>query len=146
MALSLREGANKLNNSLTKEGIEMRQKVRAAALVCLAGGLFAAGPAGAAQMMVAGWDFTQYFGAGSLIVDQTFTDVKTLRSNYSDFDTTFGAGGDSQPFGTLYMDGTNGSTNISGPGQVTPTTTSLTFNLATPGANEIPVGDVAFDA
>jgi hypothetical protein len=96
--------------------------------------------------MIAGWDFTQYAGAGSLIVDQSFTTVTTLRSNYSDFDPTFGAGGDSQPFGTLYMNGANGSTAITGIANVNPTGTSLTPNLSTPGDNEIPVGDVAFDA
>ena len=105
--------------------------------------LLAAGSAHAAT--IAGWDFTQYIGAGSLATDEDFEDDDTLRANYSDYDPTFGAGGASQPFGTLYMNGGFGSSSLTS-AEIAPTTTSLTPNLTTPGDNEVPVGDVAFDA
>lgn len=150
-ARSMRETSrfhySKLNNPLTmKEGsTKMTQQLRVAAIVCFAASLFAGGPAQAVPNMIAGWDFTQYFSAGSLATDQTFANTTTLRSNYSDFDPTFGAGGDSQPFGTLFMNGTNGSTLISGIANVNTTGTSLVPNLTGP-VNGSPVGDVAFDA
>ena len=56
-----------LINSLKKEGTKtMRQQLRAAAIACFAASLFFAGPAQA--IVIAGWDFTQYGGAGTLIV------------------------------------------------------------------------------
>ncbi len=52
--------------------------------------------------MLAGWDFSQYFGDGLLSVDgSTFTN--TLDSNYSDLDPTFGAGAESSAFGTMTL-------------------------------------------
>jgi hypothetical protein len=114
----------------------------------VAASLFGVGSARAA--FIAGWDFTQYAGASSLVVDaNTFATADTLKANYSDFDATFGAGGDSQPFGTMYMNGANGSTNVDENAATPiflPTTGSLTPNLSLPGDNETPVGDVAFDA
>jgi hypothetical protein len=66
-----------------------------------------AGPALAAQgNILAGWDFSQYGGTGSLSPLSN-----TLPANYSDRDTTFNAGSGSAAFGTLYFDGTNGSSN-----------------------------------
>jgi len=123
----------------------MRTQLRVTAITSLVISLFAVGSAQAA--MIAGWDFTQYFSAGSLTVDDddNFTDKDTLRSNYSDFDATFGAGGASQPYGTMYINGTKGSTAATS-AAIAPTTGSLTPNLTTPGDNEVPVGDVAFDA
>ena len=66
-----------------------------------------AGSALAAQgNIVAGWDFSQYGGTGALAPLSN-----TLPANYSDFDTSFNAGSASASFGTLYFDGTNGSSN-----------------------------------
>lgn len=133
-----------LNKLINKEGCRiMTTQSRVTAITGFVISLFAVGSAQAA--MVAGWDFTQYIGAGTLALEEDFEDDNTLRSNYSDFDPTFGAGGASQPFGTLYMNGTNGSTSVTS-ANIAPTTGSLTPNLGTPGANEVPVGDVAFDA
>ncbi|HEY8155258.1 MAG TPA: PEP-CTERM sorting domain-containing protein [Myxococcota bacterium] len=126
----------------------MRTRLHLAAIAVVAASLFGVGSARAA--FIAGWDFTQYAGASSLVVDaNTFATADTLKANYSDFDATFGAGGDSQPFGTMYMNGANGSTNVDENAATPiflPTTGSLTPNLSLPGDNETPVGDVAFDA
>jgi hypothetical protein len=141
-----------LINRFTKEGsANMRTNVRVAVMAAVTVALFAAGSAQAA--FIAGWDFTQYVGSGSLAVavdgngDDVFVD--TLKSNYSDFDPTFGAGGASQPFGTMWMNGSNGSTNVDELALspiFRPLTGSLGENLALPGANEVPVSDAAFDA
>jgi hypothetical protein len=129
----------------------MRAQLRVAAIAVFAASLSLAGPARAA--FIAGWDFTQYAGAGGLQISEdpdTFEPINsnTLKANYSDFDPTFGAGGDSQPFGTLYMNGTNGSTLVdpNGTTGLLPTTGSLTPNLTLPGDNEVPAGDAAFGA
>jgi hypothetical protein len=129
----------------------MRAQLRVAAIAVFAASLALAGSARAA--FIAGWDFTQYAGAGGLQISEdpnTFEQINsnTLKANYSDFDPTFGAGGDSQPFGTLYMNGTNGSTLVdpNGTTGLLPTTGSLAPNLSLPGDNEVPVGDLAFDA
>ena len=129
----------------------MRAQLRVAAIAVFAASLSIAGSARAA--FIAGWDFTQYTGAGTLQISEdpnTFEPItrNTLRSNYSDFDPTFGAGGDSQPFGTMWMNGTNGSTLVDPDSTniILPTTGSLAPNLSTPGDNEVPIGDVAFDA
>jgi hypothetical protein len=112
--------------------------------------LFAVGSAQAA--FIAGWDFTQYSSAGSVAISEdpdTFEPITrdTLTANYSDFDASFGAGGASQPFGTMWMNGANGSTDVDADNSIfLPTTGSLAPNLSTPGDNESPVGDVAFDA
>jgi hypothetical protein len=96
--------------------------------------------AGSAQAdMVAGWDFSQYFGSGFLTTDgATFTDV--LDANYSDFDPTFGAGAESAAFGTFLMNGTAGSDAVPGLGTGTETFVptaavggSLVSNLTAPG-------------
>jgi len=125
----------------------MGTQARVAAIAGFAAALFAAGPAQAA--FIAGWDFTQYSGAASLNIDsdqgQT---VDTLKSNYSDFDPTAGAGGLSQPYGTMWMNGTNGSTNVDETAALPifrSTSGSLTPNVGTPGANEVPIGDVGFN-
>jgi hypothetical protein len=66
-----------------------------------------AGPALAVQAnIVAGWDFSQYGGTGSLSPLSN-----TLAANYSDFDGTFNAGSGAAAFGTLYFNGSNGSSN-----------------------------------
>jgi hypothetical protein len=81
---------------------------------------------------VAGWDFSQYYGAGLLSTDgATFTN--TLSANYSNLDPSFNAGPESAPFGTMYMNGAFNSTNVN-PEAATPefypTTGSLASNLA----------------
>jgi hypothetical protein len=67
--------------------------------------------AGNAQaLLVAGWDHSQYLGDALLSVDgETFTD--TLGANYSSLDPT-GLGPDSAAYGTLYLNGQFGSTNV----------------------------------
>ncbi|MCG8589592.1 MAG: PEP-CTERM sorting domain-containing protein [Proteobacteria bacterium] len=87
--------------------------------------------AGSAQAdMIAGWDFSQYLGAGALSTDGA-TLSTSLDANYSDFDPTFGAGAESAAFGTMYLDGQFGSSAVSN--QVAPTNGSLASNLTAPG-------------
>lgn len=81
----------------------MNMKLRVIASL-IAASAFAAGPAAAG--IVAGWDFSQYRASGSLT---PFTN--TLPANYSNSDPTFNAGSGSAAFGTLYFDGTNGSSS-----------------------------------
>lgn len=61
--------------------------------------------------LIAGFDFSQYAGDGLLSIDGA-TLQNTLPANYSDLDPTNGAGAESAAFGTLFFDGTFGSTNI----------------------------------
>jgi hypothetical protein len=86
--------------------------------------------------MVAGWDFSQYLSDSVLSVDgAVYTD--TLSANYSNLDPTFGAGAESTPFGTLFLDGSFGSTNVgagSGTEAFVPTAGSLISNIDAPGA------------
>ena len=84
--------------------------------------------------MVAGWDFSQYL-AGFLSIDgATFTD--TLDANYSDIDPTFGAGAESASYGTLFLDGSFGSTAtpLDGTDPINPITPSLVSNAGRPSA------------
>jgi hypothetical protein len=130
----------------------MQTHLRAAVITGFAAALSIAGSAQAA--FIAGWDFSQYAGAGTLqISEDTNTgdpiNSNTLKSNYSDFDTTFGAGGDSQDYGTMYINGDHGSTDVdenAGLPIFRTTTGSLTNNVTLPGSNEVPVGDVNFNA
>ena len=78
-----------------------------AGLSALALSLLLAGTAHA--QLVAGWDFSQYTFDGFLIPDGA-TPSGTLDANYSDQDPSFGAGSGSAAFGTMYLDGTFGST------------------------------------
>ena len=65
--------------------------------------------AGSAQgSVVAAFDFSQYLGPGANTIDGVNL-ASQVPANYSDFDPTFGAGAESAAFGTLYLDGTNGS-------------------------------------
>lgn len=74
--------------------------------------------------LVAGWDFSQYAGVNFNVVNGTTgAFVNTLSANYSDYDPTLGAGAESAAFGTMYWNGSFGSTN----GQAT-----------NPGADAIP--------
>lgn len=91
--------------------------------------------AGVAQgRTIAGWDFSQYRGAGSMTVDNS-TFVDTLSANYSAEDGSFGAGSGAAAFGTLYMNGTGGSSNITpgfGTGDVQPVAADVTANINAP--------------
>lgn len=84
--------------------------------------------------MIAGWDFSQYYGPGELSIDgATYTNV--LSANYSNLDPTNGLGAESASFGTLYFDGSFGSTNVdptSATSALTPTSLSLASNLGAP--------------
>jgi hypothetical protein len=96
--------------------------------------LLAALTGSAQAAMIAGWDFSQYFGEGLLSVDGVgFTN--TLDANYSTLDPTFGAGAESAAFGTLFFNGSHGSTNVIPDdlnAQVTPTILSLSSNIDAP--------------
>jgi len=102
-------------------------------VIAMAAPAFVSAPAQAT--MVAGWDFSQYLGDGALSVDgAVYTD--TLSANYSNLDPTFGAGLESTPFGTLFLDGSFGSTNVgagSGSEAFLPTAGSLVSNIDAPG-------------
>jgi len=89
----------------------MKASLSAIVSVLVAAALWAA-PAAAVEMTVAGWDFSQYLGAGVLSTDgSTFT--STLSANYSEWDATGNAGADAAMYGTMYMDCSFGSTNVS---------------------------------
>jgi hypothetical protein len=130
----------------------MRTELRAVAIALFAAALTISG--GAQAAFIAGWDFSQYAGQGSLQVseDPDTADpinADTLRSNYSDYDPTFGAGGDSQDAGTMYINGQFGSTNVDENATIPvfrALAGSLTNNVTLPGSNEVPVGDVNFNA
>jgi len=81
--------------------------------------------------LIAGWDFSQYFGSSFLSTDgASFSN--TLDANYSSLDPTFGAGAESNLLGTLYFDGTNGSTVVnpaSATAEFIPVAGSLASNL-----------------
>jgi hypothetical protein len=67
--------------------------------------------ANAQAVMVAGWDFSQYLGDGTYVVDDgsLFEFVDTLGANYSSLDPS-GLGPDSAVYGTMYVNGQFGST------------------------------------
>jgi len=92
--------------------------------------------ASAQATMVAGWDHSQYFGDGALSTDgATYTD--SLPANYSSLAPN-GLGPAAGAFGTLYLNGQFGSSNVgagSGVEPVLPTAAlggSLTSNLNAP--------------
>ena len=68
----------------------------------------------ASAELIAGWDFSQYAVDGSL--DAGSGNVDTLPANYSSLDSSYGAGGtapgDAADFGTLFMDGSLGSSDV----------------------------------
>jgi hypothetical protein len=117
----------------------------------LALALLAAAPARAE--LVAGWDFSQYLGDGTLVIDDgsLFQFVDTLSANYSNLDPTFNAGAESALFGTMYIDGQFGSTAVpagtAGAEQILPgfhaPTGSLASNLDAPVQA---IGDHSFDS
>lgn len=84
--------------------------------------------------MVAGWDFSQWAGAGFLTTNGS-TFQASLAANYSALDPG-SPGIESNPYGTLYFDGTNGSSPTTGLGmgteQFVPTGGSLGANINAP--------------
>ncbi len=97
--------------------------------------------------VIAGWDFSQYFGDGLLSIDgATFTD--TLNANYSNLDPTLNLGTESALLGTMYINGQFGSTDVpegTGSEEIIPSQVfgSLASNLDAPVQQ---VGDNAFDS
>ncbi len=115
----------------------MKKLILLASIIALA-------PAGSAKAaMIAGFDHNSYV-AGFLSTDGA-TLVDTLDARYSDFDPTFGAGAEAGAFGTLYMDGSFGSTAtpLDGSDPYTSTSGSLSSNVTAP-VNGEPAGDVPF--
>jgi hypothetical protein len=119
----------------------MKTRFLMTAVSAIALSAFAAGSARAG--MIAGWDFSQYLGAGVLSTDGA-TGANTLDANYSNLDSTAGAGAESAAFGTMYINGQFGSTNVDPFGatqEFLPTSGSLNSNLTV----GVP-GSVQFDA
>jgi hypothetical protein len=94
----------------------------------------------AAARMIAGWDFSQYIGAGLLSVDGV-NPADTLSANYSNLlpETTtppYALGPNAAPFGTLYYNGAFGSSDfeITGTGTepFSPAPGTLISNLDAP--------------
>lgn len=128
----------------------MRTFLRLATIVALAVPVLVSAPARAE--LVAGWDFSQYLGSGTLVIDDgsVFEFVTTLSANYSSLDPTFNAGAESAAFGTMYIDGQFGSTAVAAGAPLeefspyaVPGTGSLTSNLDAPVFG---IGDNEFDA
>lgn len=103
--------------------------------------LLLASPAKA--VFIAGWDFSQYLADAAPTIDGSSL-ATTLPANYSDFDPTFGAGAESAAFGTLFLDGSNGSDATTGTDFV-PSANVPTLGGSLP-VNGTPSPDVAFDS
>ena len=94
------------------------------------------GPAHA--VMIAGWDFSQYFSSGELYTAQPGEEEgyhNTLGANYSNLLLAPGAGPAAAVHGTLFFDGQYGSTDVvpdSPTAQLTPASGSLSQNLNAP--------------
>ena len=93
--------------------------------------------------MIAGWDFSQYLGDGFMSTDDGSTFTNTLDANYSDVVPSPGAGPTAAPFGTMYVNGLFGSTNVnagSGTEQFVPSVVlpdgSLASNVTAPLFND----------
>lgn len=84
---------------------------------------------------IAGWDFSQWAGAGILSTNGQVA-TNRLSANYSSLDPTGNAGTESAAFGTLYFDGQFGSSNVTAIGDgsevFTPAADSLDSNLDAP--------------
>lgn len=117
----------------------MKRKSLALAAAAALGLSLVAGSAQAASM-VAGWDFTQYFGSTFLSTDGA-TAATTLDANYSDFDPN-GAGAEAAAFGTLFYDGSFGSSTVtpdfSGTEAFIPVTGNLVSNENAPLGGALP--------
>ncbi len=110
----------------------MNTKLISTTLAALALTLAASRPAQAG--LIAGWDFSQYFGPGELSIDGgSYTNV--LAANYSNLLTAPGAGPSAAAFGSLFFDGSYGSTIVDpslGTAQLTPASDSLVSNINAP--------------
>lgn len=107
--------------------------------------------AGLAQAeTIAGWDFSQYAASGSFAKDTTLVPSDTLEANYSNRIAAPGVGPTAAGFGTLYLNGSFGSTNVDETSQtpaLVPTQSapgSLASNLGAPTSGG--VGYDPFDA
>ncbi|NBD38231.1 MAG: hypothetical protein GVY10_06655 [Verrucomicrobia bacterium] len=94
-------------------------------LVLGTGGLFGQ------PMMIAGWEFSQFpaggFNAIGNVSEPDFSQAGALKANYSELLEDSAAGGPlAAEFGTLYYDGTNGSTSA-GPLDISGTDTVFPF-------------------
>ena len=110
---------------------------------CIAAGLVLAtsGGARAQDTLVAGWDFSQYIGPNALTVD-CINPALQLEANYSDFDPTAGTGAEASAFGTMFNDGSNGSTDSVGAMfPYNPASRAVTENKTRP-QNNVPFGDL----
>ena len=114
------------------------------AMTALAASVAFAGSAGAG--MIAGWDFSQYYGDNTLSIDgANYTD--TLNANYSNLDPTSGAGAASAQYGQMFINGQHGSTAVDVAGAapaIVPLAPSLGSNINAPLASGTP-GVVPFD-
>src|SRR5262245_55776567 len=114
-------------------GYHMKKRLLTSALAALGISVLIAGSANAS--MVAGWDFSQYLAPGALTIDGA-TGTNVLSANYSNLDPTAGAGAESAAFGTMFINGSFGSTNVD-PTSATPpfwpNDGSLVSNLNAPG-------------
>jgi hypothetical protein len=111
----------------------MKRRLLISSLAALGISVLTAGAAHAT--MVAGWDFSQYLGPAVLTIDGA-TGANVLSANYSNLDPTSGAGAESAAYGTMFIDGTHGSTNIDPLGATPPfwpNDGSLVSNLNAPG-------------
>lgn len=96
--------------------------------------------AGAAHSStIAGWGFSQYLGDGLLTIDGA-SGANTLAANYSALDPTAGVGAESAAYGTMFIDGSFGSSSVDpfASPQFLPTAAaggSLNANLGAPGLN-----------
>ena len=95
--------------------------------------------AGLAQAeTIAGWDFSQYAASCSFAKDTTLVPSDTLEANYSNRIAAPGVGPTAASFGTLYLNGSFGSTNVDETSQnpaLVPTQSapgSLASNLSAP--------------
>lgn len=121
----------------------MKMRMLMTSLTSLVASLALAGAAHAS--LIAGWDFSQYLGAGALTIDGA-SGADTLSANYSNLDPTFSAGAESAAYGTMYINGSFGSTAVDPFGsspQFWPTTGSLASNINAPLG---PAGAVPFDS
>lgn len=98
---------------------------------------------GAQAAFIAGWDFGNYAGPGAPTIDGV-TLASQVPAGYSDFDPTFGAGLEAQAYGTMFLDGSNGSTPGGG-GILVPTSDAISLLQLLP-INLVPNPDVGFDA
>ena len=112
--------------------------------VALAGAVLTTLSAPAADAaFIAGWDFGQYAGPGAPTLDGVGLAAQ-VSATYSDLDPTFGAGIESTAFGTLFLDGTNGST-AGGGGILIPTSDAVSLLQNLP-LIDVPSPDVPFDS